>query len=298
MIEVLALTRELSKIPVFNPTALESPITEIALALAVKRGHCWHASGTAVTIANGLAITAKHVFQDYWAKYGNGSELRGSLVGDFGVVARQVLPGGRIALWNVTRAWLSPVTDIAFIRLNARSESAREYARFRVPPINPLAPAVGDRIAGFGYHSSVIDVEIEDDVLQARWNDQPATSVGEVVEVHQRQRDSIRLNFPCFRTNARFEGGMSGGPLINDRGEVCGLVCSSLVGDPAGGDMSYATTIWPSVATFVHYDLTGRPSEIPHRVLSLAQAGVFRILHLDRLDLVEEQGQAILQCRV
>lgn len=66
------------------------------------------------------------------------------------------------------------------------------------------------------------------------------------------KRDSARLPFPCFHTNARFDHGMSGGPIINERGDVRGVVCSSfpLVEDNPEY-ISYGSLIWPALGTSI-----------------------------------------------
>jgi S1-C subfamily serine protease len=77
-------------------------------------------------------------------------------------------------------------------------------------------------------------------------NDKPSTAVGRVMEVYHEKRDSCRLPFPCYQTNFRADGGMSGGPVFNERGELCGLICSSV---PAEDDQqehsTFITSLWP-----------------------------------------------------
>ena len=36
------------------------------------------------------------------------------------------------------------------------------------------------------------------------------------------------LPFPCYHVGARFDAGMSGGPVFDEYGSLCGLVCASL----------------------------------------------------------------------
>jgi len=50
---------------------------------------------------------------------------------------------------------------------------------------------------------------------------------GKIEEVHPVSRDAVRLNFPCFLTDARYDAGMSGSPVASDDGRVVGVVCSS-----------------------------------------------------------------------
>jgi V8-like Glu-specific endopeptidase len=60
---------EYSKVPSFTETGLNSPITEFALPLTARKGNEFFPSGTAVVIAPYLALTAKHVIEDYWIRF-------------------------------------------------------------------------------------------------------------------------------------------------------------------------------------------------------------------------------------
>ena len=63
-----------------------------------------------------------------------------------------------------------------------------------------------------------------------------ATSVGEVTNVYPMGRDSSMMPGPCFATNARYEGSMSGGPAFNDDGHLVGIVSSCSKGDDVEPD--------------------------------------------------------------
>ena len=54
-------------------------------------------------------------------------------------------------------------------------------------------------------------------------------------------RDRLILPTACFETSARFDPGMSGGPVSDEEGAVCGVIASGVdydSGDP--GFTSYA----------------------------------------------------------
>lgn len=76
---------------------------------------------------------------------------------------------------------------------------------------------------------------------------------GKVEEVHIGGRDRVVMPFPCFRTSARFDGGMSGGPLADHSGNVFGVVCSSFDTDGTGAPISYASPIGPALA--IHLEM-------------------------------------------
>jgi hypothetical protein len=195
------------KTPLFAHTSLQSIITEFALPVAACQGDRWKASGTAIIIGPGLAVTAKHVFDDFWGMFEKPRMAPGHNPGDFSMVAGQFLNNGQeLAIWNVSKVWTSAATDIAFLHLTPDSKSAaKHYWRSATLEISPPLP--GSRVSAFGYHSPIIGVDEADSQKAINWGVCPTTAIGEVIEVHEKQRDSGLLSFPCFRTNARFKGG-------------------------------------------------------------------------------------------
>jgi hypothetical protein len=153
----------------------------------------------------------------------------------------------RYGIWDVQECFMSPFTDIALLHLMPYCETAAAYAQaksWKQFAMDLLPPPLGARIVGFGFHSSEAKVNRNSDgTNHIDLNDKPTATVGEVREVHLRQRDSVRLNFPCYRVNARFDGGMSGDPVLNDYGKLCGVICSSLAADgPDDEHASYVAT--------------------------------------------------------
>jgi hypothetical protein len=78
--------------------------------------------------------------------------------------------------------------------------------------------------------------------------------------------------WPRFQTNARFDGGMSGGPVMRD-GFACGVVSLSL---PATSDQedhaSFVPLLWPAMA--IELDDPRSADAHPVTMLELAQNGV------------------------
>ena len=261
--------------PTLLHTGLQSPITEFALPLLASRQGAFFPSGTAIVVAPYLAITARHVIEDYWRK-SEGQPLlgNGERSGSFSLQAFQVLEeGNRGALWDVKRMWLSPHSDIAFLRLDPRSALAASHT-WRCPRIDLLPPAVGSRVAAFGYHSSAIKVEETESSIQLEWKDEPTTSRGTVKMIHEAKCDAGLLRFPCFETDARFEGGMSGGPVFNEMGELCGIVCASLAVSVDDNEyFSHVATLWPMMGTLIDMPRKGVDFDGHYPVLDLARGG-------------------------
>lgn len=202
------------------------------------------------------------------------------------MVAGQFLDKGQTPLlWEVARLWFSFITDVAFLRLSPTSKEAANHVCTGVS-MNLLPRRVGTRIAAFGYHSASIELSEEDDEqIIFEWNDPSTTSVGEVIQVYDERRESVMLPFPCFQTNARFKYGMSGGPIFNDSGQLCGLICTSMedVSENETEHTSYAASLWPSMGTQIDADRQGFPCGLTYPALELAQHGHIPALGWERI---------------
>jgi hypothetical protein len=150
---------ELNNSQNFINTSLESPITEVALALAVCKDDTYYPSGTAVVIGQQLAITARHVITDFLHKFGNvpkNSTPDENFNADFNIVAFQVVNKATTGnLWNIKRIWSSGFTDIVLLQLMPDYQSGKEY-KWKSLKMDLLPPPLGDKIAAFGYRSPEI----------------------------------------------------------------------------------------------------------------------------------------------
>jgi hypothetical protein len=79
---------------------------------------------------------------------------------------------------------------------------------------------------------------------------------GMIEEIHFPRRDR-RLHFPYFLTNARFDPGMSGGPILSATTPgVCGVICSGTeLADSTTPTISYGSLIGPALA--IDLEMTG-----------------------------------------
>lgn len=259
------------------PTDTDSPIHAVSLALMASLGDDHLASGTATIVAPFLALTAHHVLDDYWQQYHQRSISAGRS-GAFSLVAFN-LPAGvsttaESLVFYVDRTWSLPSIDMALLRLRPFTELPSDY-RWQLPTLDLIGPTEGDTVTAFGYHST--------QAMQAtagiKWHATPASSCGVVRQVHHRRRDSSRLAFPCFMSNARFDGGMSGGPVFNMSGHLCGVICSSLppgVEEPDAEHASYASILWPSLAIPIDDLYTDSPFTAPYTLFDFASTGRLR----------------------
>jgi hypothetical protein len=181
---------------------------------------------------------------------------------------------------------MSECTDIAFLYLAPYSENALNHTTWKTPKMNLLPPNVGTRIQGFGYpKSEITDMILNEKNINLTWGDSPSTTIGKVMEIHSEKRDSSMLNFPCFRTNARMDTGMSGGPVFNEKGELCGIVCSSLEME----NVSYVASLWPSMATMIDFEREDIAPGTKYPVLDLVRSGYMSALNWQKLSLEDNR---------
>ena len=157
--------------------------------------------------------------------------------------------------------------------------------------MNALPPAIGTRVAAFGYHSGAASVEEDENLIE--WYDRPTSTYGTISQVFEESRDSARLSFPCFEIDARIDGGMSGGPVFNPSGELCGILCSSFPATEAGGPhTSYVATLWPALATPIDMEVEGLPTSTTRTALDLAAHGTLLVRNWDRVQLTSTPDHA------
>lgn len=197
---------------------------------------------------NGLFITAAHVLTEAHKKAVRRRSENGSYYDHYEFYALYVSdePSGEGdstigGLLPIDRVWAPIELDIGFgwLRLPIRV-SDNTPLRINVVSLRPKIPSVGDPICGMGYYEMAGTFSAADNSI-IEYFQNTAIASGTVEEVHPQFRDRGLLSFPCFRTDATFNHGMSGGPIFDKTGHVIGVICS---GDTQPG-MSYGSLIWP-----------------------------------------------------
>lgn len=214
--------------------------------------------GTGFVISpDGFLITAKHVLEGFanpkikrrdgkgfYREYSLNSLYTSNVKhGD----KNQFYLGG---LLPIERVWFSNESDIAFcwIRIPTLNDAPLKLPSVK---LSPGIPKIGEHILGFGYYKSNGSVIVNN---KCSLEQNTAFTQGVINEVYPLKRDSCMLNFPCFRTSARFEAGMSGGPIFNEKGSVCGVICSSGLEDD-NGYISYSSLLWSAMGTMLEVSL-------------------------------------------
>jgi len=255
-------------------------------------------SGTGVIVAPHLAITAKHVIEDFINKFTASNIERNLATGknnetieDINIFIVQYGEGGKkLYVWRVYQVYFCLQSDIVYLYFLPVNSEANEYkwAKCKME-LNP--PKIGDKIAGFGFHNSSSEMVTSEKKTVLHWDNSGATTTGQVTDVFPVQRDSSRLNFPCFQTDAQFEGGMSGGPIFNEEGHLCGLICASI---PATEEfpehVSFVTLLWPSMITQLKIPYPELIDKIPYPALLLAEMGAIVAIGWEKVIISNSRG--------
>lgn len=241
---IKSLIANASTIPSSEDIGRLDPIWEHVAPLVVNK----EVLGTATFIAPGMALTAAHVLNQLSRrekplapgeiKYSGTSLLTYAARSSGAHTETQLMLAGVPSFYS----------DVAFLNLRATSGPAGPSERLTLT-VSP--PAVGSTVVAFGRPNKYL----ADSHLGAKC----IRIISRVVELHHIGRDQ-RLPFACFRTDHDFAGGMSGGPVFNADGHVCGLVCSGAV-EP------YVALLWPAFGSIIGHDHTGTPLTSPIPVL-------------------------------
>jgi hypothetical protein len=280
-----------SKKPSFKNQPHDSPIERVAGRLVVfpTEDHAY-VSGSCVRIAKNLYVTAGHVIRDYLERF-NGPN--NTIEADGWVVHILSASPPIYEIWQIDCAWVSIHSDLAVFHTRPYNDIAADVKQAPCLGLELAPPQCGDRVVGFGYHSPSGRVfRGADGIRHIEVDAFGAATVGEVKEVHLQKRDNCRLSFPCYQVNARFDGGMSGGPVTNDRGNLCGIICSNLPpSEPDSEHVSYAATLWPLMAIPINIDVTGSPCERSYPLLDLARQGVIKAADWQNVEIIAVEGQ-------
>lgn len=258
----------------------------IAIAGVSQTGKgIYHFLGSGFIIGPSLAVTARHVIDGFMSSfYKNGMDIPNNFLfmperSKFHLLAWQGKETdllGRAFLVDLVS--VSNFSDFAVLRLVPQFDMSSYL--WRPYFLTTMLPNVGSVVTGFGYR---VECHIEEGI--EKYISNRYFSNGIVKDIHDLQRDSSTINFPSFETNARYEGGMSGGPVFSQGHYVVGLISSSMKLPQSDQHQleeyySHAATIWP---------LLGNMIEITIPSISIIP-GYYTIQHLAALGVVKIAG--------
>lgn len=237
--------------PTFNTIGLTTRFSEFVFLLIGTDGEVASPLGSGFFIAPEVAMTARHVVKGFWQEfqsYQKFPKLKTEVEANFKVLAFQFFGDkSEPAVWYIEKTWISEFTDTAFLYLKPYNDKAKGYIWRDQLELSMFEPFVGEQIFAFGYPDSKVELQTQP-TPSANWKLKPTLSTGEVKTVHERYRDRGLLTWPVIETNARFDHGMSGGPVFNDKGQVCAMVCGG-IGSEEEGYVSSGSLLWLAMLT-------------------------------------------------
>ena len=238
--------------------------------------------GSGFLVAQNLAFTARHVIDAIFDHFTGKKPYELENHQDFGVQLASTDPStGDLVMWNVLDYHYSKDIDIAALSIEPAEKI--EIQNNNIPEINLLPPFVDESITAHGYPNSK-SIPLQNGSFKVRLD--PHTTKGIIKDVHYDYRDKPFLKFPCFQTNARFDAGMSGGPVYNNNNQICGVVCSSLPAETESEeDISYVSLIWPVFGLRLNETTTGKKSSDPTFLRDLAKKGHISTQNLECINI-------------
>jgi hypothetical protein len=214
----------------------------VVLPFAVVRESAIDLIGTSFVISHdGLMVTAQHVVDE-------ASAIRETDPEAYPVVILSnpevdpLNPGEHYGLFvNVRTVYATEGHDVALFRVDRQLPDG-SMLDLPKASLSARVPPVGAALLGLGYTRMTLERHRQQGIRRFFSMAQSFHgSHGRVTDVYPKGRDSSMIPFPSVATDARFDPGMSGGPVFDgSTGLVSGIVCSGL--DSAADEHGYSST--------------------------------------------------------
>ena len=191
---------------------------------------------------DGFFITAKHVLT-----------LRGKIKNPklFGVL---FIKDKRPYVLTIRNIILHEKADIALGLLeNINHQNTECPIEHEGLNLCPVIPGVGEKVSTCSYYDDHNLVYADDDF---ELKDKIKWTFGTVRKYYPDGRDSYLLPGPCVETSITLNAGLSGGPVLNKKGEIIGVNSTSFTGQDK--DISYFTPIIPILNLHFKIEVKGK----------------------------------------
>lgn len=248
--------------------------------------------GSGFFVAPYIALSARHVIDEIAKRFHGCTlpEIKDELA--FGIDFAVLHPQYGLMKWAVMGYGYTSTVDVVALLVEPRDPvQLPEGFKWELPTLSFAQAVEGEEISALGYPQSYHRFDSE---VGSRVRIQPHSSNGYIRQIHELRRDSAMLPYPCYETDARIEGGMSGGPVFNSAGQVCGVINSSFELELGGGEpVSYVAALWPCAGI----ELTNTVNPIskspkPYYLQALVDDGLIK--SVDRMTSVDSGGKVTI----
>jgi len=192
--------------------------------------------GSAVMVAPGIALCAKHVIEPNLANIMNAT---------LGTVALALSRSG-VQIWRITTMALLNNSDLGILGLTYSSKLPPNNV-FNQATISTRMPKMGENLLIAGFRASDYSFNISknsNNETVMKYSGNVLVSNGPITNRFPTGRDTSMLPWPTLEVNCPSFGGMSGGPVFDSNGLLIGLLSSSYDEGP-----SYISLLWPALVT-------------------------------------------------
>lgn len=205
----------------------------LSIHFRIKESHS--IEGSAVMVAPGIALSAKHVFSD------NLDEI---MLGNKSTISTAITKDG-LQIWRINKITLIDNSDLAILGLTYCSNLPQGNL-FNMATISTRFPKIGENLLIIGFRASEYKFEITDNdngdkIMRCSGNVLACNGI--ISNRFPTGRDKVMLPWPTLEIDCPSFGGMSGGPVFDSKGLLVGLLSSSFDDGP-----SYVSLLWPSLA--------------------------------------------------
>jgi trypsin-like peptidase len=282
--------------------------------LAIKDGFLYPI-GTSFCISKlGIILTAEHNFRDALIHHPRGDKFRqlDRLPDpfDMGKIKLAILhhsmdssgANGEVSIWFLESGGAAPPSDILLGFLKYQTEVS--YGNFR---LSFDLPRVGSVVRCLGYSDikatdglNLTQIENNTVNLPDAWSHSFQEISGKVERIFLQGFAKKFIEGPCFTIDCDVPHGMSGGPVFNEKGDVCGIVSagiSKFTGQPG----AIVSLLHPTLLTPLKTGAQLGPISIKNKKIILdyiAQGSIRTDGSEKELNFQEDNGQLVVGPRV
>lgn len=188
----------------------------------------------------------------------------------------QYLDSG-LVIFDVFHIKIPPNSDIAIMYMEVAEVFGEEV--WTPPTINLSHVSIGEAIVGFGFNEHTVK---KGEMGEYAFDGKLSQTIGTIDRVFDDPRNEENLvRCPAVRTDARVDGGMSGGPVFDAQNELVGIwsqsSSTSAFSDEPG--YSHAVSLWP---------MMGHP--LDYNIVKPFDKGAFTLLDMVRRGYINARG--------